>query len=226
MPIHINLLAEAQYEEDLRRRDPVKRGIWFGCILVGAVLLWSLSLQIRIMAENSRLKGMEKHWQTQSAEYHRIQQNEKDRREIDLTLADLTRLGTNRFLWGSLLNSLQHSTLEDVQLTRFRSEQAYIPTEEVKSKTNESGRVVLGRPGYVTEKTTLWFDAKDSSAAPGDQVAKFKEILANAAFFQRTAGKSNEFVLRNLSAPAMDGESGKAAVMFSLECRLPERTIN
>ena len=41
MPIHINLLAEAQAAEELRRRDPVKRAIFIGISLVIVALMWS-----------------------------------------------------------------------------------------------------------------------------------------------------------------------------------------
>ena len=36
----INLLAEAQAAEELRRRDPVKRATWLGAFLVAAILAW------------------------------------------------------------------------------------------------------------------------------------------------------------------------------------------
>ena len=55
MPIRINLLAEAQAAEDLRRRDPVKRSIYVAVCFVVMVLVWISSLQVKIMADNSRL---------------------------------------------------------------------------------------------------------------------------------------------------------------------------
>ena len=45
MPIRINLLAEAQAAEELRRKNPVKRGIWIGGFLVLVVILWIAKLQ-------------------------------------------------------------------------------------------------------------------------------------------------------------------------------------
>ena len=49
MPIRINLLAEAQIAEDLRRRDPVKRAIFVGALLVVLALVWSSSLQLEVV---------------------------------------------------------------------------------------------------------------------------------------------------------------------------------
>lgn len=225
MPIHLNLLAEAQAEEELRRRDPVKRAIWLGGFLACLLLIWSGWLQIRIVTEKSRLNNLENHWKTQAKTYQQIIDNEQNLMETCSKLKDLQRLATNRFLWGTVLNSLQQSTLPDVQLLRFSAQQSYTLTEGVKQTVSESGRVKLGKPAYVTEKITLLLDAKDASGMPGDRVGEFKEILANTPFFKSVFGRTNEFVLKNLSAPTLDSESGRMAVLFSLECRLPERTI-
>ena len=51
MPIRINLLAEAQAAAELRRKNPVKRGIWIGSFLVCVVLLWIAKLQLDISFE-------------------------------------------------------------------------------------------------------------------------------------------------------------------------------
>jgi hypothetical protein len=225
MPIYLNLLAEAQAEEEMRRHDPVKRAIWLGGFLAGLLLVWSGWLQIRIIAEKGRLNSLESRWKTQAKTYQQIIDNERDLREIDLKLTDLQRLATNRFLWGTVLNSLQQSVVDDVQLRRFSAQQNHAMTEEVKQTVSESGRVKLGKPACVTEKITLQLDAKDASATPGDQVGKFKETLAHSPFFQKVLGQTNQFVLKNLSSPMLDSESGRMAVVFSLECRLPERFI-
>jgi hypothetical protein len=55
MPIKINLLAEAQIAEDLRRSDPVKRAIFIGALLVALALVWSSSLQLEAMIAKSEL---------------------------------------------------------------------------------------------------------------------------------------------------------------------------
>ena len=47
MPIRINLLAEQQAAEELRRRDPVKRAIWVAGFFVVVVVVWSGYLQFK-----------------------------------------------------------------------------------------------------------------------------------------------------------------------------------
>ena len=225
MPLHLNLLAEAQAEEELRRRDPVKRGIWVGALLVGLVLLWIGLLQIKIISEKGQLSGFEALLARQINDYQRITQNENALADLSNKLSDLERLSTNRFLWGSLLNALQKSTAPDVRLVTFRSEQTHLITEEIKPKVNsETGKIIIGKPGSCVERIRLQFDARDASPTPGDQVGKYKEALTSSPYFRRLLGKTNDIALRNLSPPTLDGESGKTIVMFTLDCRVPDKT--
>ena len=62
MPIRINLLAEAHAAEELRRKDPVKRGIYGAVVVVSCVLIWALTLQLKIMAAKHELPH--KFWET------------------------------------------------------------------------------------------------------------------------------------------------------------------
>ncbi len=224
MPLRLNLLAEAQAEEELRRRDPVKRGIMIGIGLVILVLLWAGFLQFRIMRKQSQISEIEVSLALQSKNFKKITQNQKDLNALNWRLRELERYSTNRFLWGNLLNALQKCTVPGVQLTRFLSEQTHFAIEEIKPKTNnETGRVIAGKPGECIEKIRLQFDASDASAAPGDQVGNYKAALANSDYFRRLLGKTNEIALRNLGAPMVDG-GGKTVVLFTLDCRVPEKT--
>ena len=226
MPISINLLAEAKAEEDLRRRDPVKRAIWAGLALICLVLLWSSTLYIRIISEQSVLNGMENQLASQGKNYQKLLQNEKELAEITHKLGDMERIYTNRFLWGSVLNAIQQSVINDVQLLTFHGEQNYVLTPETKPVANENGKIVaFGKAGYVTQKISLEWSASDTSATPGDQVGKYKEALKNTAFFSSHLDNSSEITLKNLSPPSIDGESGKTVVMFSLECKLPDKVV-
>jgi hypothetical protein len=137
-------------------------------------------------------------------------------------LAALHQLAASRFLQAPVLNALQKSTVDDVQLTRLRTEQSYLLTEATKAVTN-STRITPGKPARVTERITITLDARDTAATPGDQVARFKTGIAEQAYFKELLGGTNEVRLANLSAPQATGP-GKPYVSFSLECRLPEKT--
>jgi Tfp pilus assembly protein PilN len=135
MPIRLNLLAEAQAEEELRRRDPVKRSIWLAGLLVCCVLVWSGILLIKSFTLRSTLNQIESRLGGQNNRYQQIVENQKHLAEVQQRLQALHRLAANRFLWGNVLNALQQATLDDVQLNRFRSAQNYTATEETKPKT-------------------------------------------------------------------------------------------
>src|SRR5712675_2303147 len=116
MPIHINLLAEVQAAEELRRRDPVKRGFWIAGFLVFLVVVWVISQQVEIMRANKSLLGLDTKLNSQAKEFNQILENQKKLIETNRKLGSLQQLATNRFLLGTVLDALQHATLEDVQL--------------------------------------------------------------------------------------------------------------
>jgi len=202
MPITINLLAEAKVEEDLRRRDPVKRALWAALLLVCLMLLWSSTLYIRIIGERSVLTGMQDQLASQGKDYKQLLANEKDLADINHKLGDLEKIYTSRFLWGPLLNSLQQSVINDVQLLSFHGDQSYVLTAESKPVLNDTGRLIAsGKAGGVTERMMLEWNASDSSATPGDQVGKYKEALSKTEFFSNHLDKTSEITLKKPLTP-------------------------
>jgi hypothetical protein len=222
MPIRINLLAEARIAEELRRRDPAKRAIFAGALLVALALVWSSSLLLKEMLAKKDLASVQNDIQTRTNECDRILANTKKIADSQTKLDDLKKLSAARFLQGSLLNALQQATAPGVQLTRLRVNQAYSYTEGTKPQTIDFG-VVPGRPPVVTEKVVVTLDAKDSSANPGDQVNKFNDAVARQPYFQTMLDKTNGLRLAGLSAP-QTGPDGKPYVLFTLECRYPAQS--
>jgi hypothetical protein len=220
MPIRINLLAEAHALEELRRRDPVKRAIWVGICLVLLVLAWSSSLQLKAMIAKGDLNHLTAQISTRTNEYQLVLANQQKLSDMNKKLVALQELATNRFLKGNLLDALQHATIDDVQLMRLRTEEAFVYNEEIKPKTNSNDRIIPGKPASVTEKVVVTLDAKDSSA-DGDQMNKLQQLIGLSPYFQSVLGKTNQVRLGNLSPPQV-GE--KPFVLFSLECRYPEKT--
>jgi Tfp pilus assembly protein PilN len=217
MPIRINLLAEAQELEELRRRDPVKRAMWVGAMLVVGMLAWSLWLQGRSLLAKNELNRLESRISSHSKEYESVLENQKKLREVNQKLGGLQQLATNRFLHGNVLNAFQQATLDEVQLTRLKTDVAYILTEEAKPKTN-ANRVTPGKPAFVTERITLTIEAKDAKS--GDSVNTYREMLANSPYFKEVLSRTNEFRLTLLGTPTPQTRT----VPFSVECRFPEKT--
>ncbi len=224
MPIRLNLLAEAQAAEELRRRDPVKRAIWIGALLVALMLVWSSSLKFKAMLVTSELGRIESQIQSRAKDYQVILNDQNKTAEILRKLAGLRQLSSQRLLQGNLLNALQYTTVDDVQLTRLRVDQLYSLTEGTKSKTNDVNVVIPGRPPTSTEKVTLTLEGTDTSANPGDQLNRFKDTLATNSYFKQVLASANAINLRNLAPPAPVPLTGKRGVLFTLECRYPEKT--
>ncbi len=222
MAIRINLLAEAQALEELRRRDPVKRAIWAGAGLVFIMLAWSSSLQLKAMMAKGELNRVNSQLGARTNEFQLVLASQNKLIQANRKLSSLQQMATNRLLHGTLLNALQQTTIDDVQLVRLRTEEAYALNEEVKPKTNSNDHVIPGRPASVTERITVTLDAKDSGVNPGDQVNKFKHVVSESPYFQSALGKTNEVRLANLSPP--HSMEGKPFVLFTLECRYPEKT--
>ncbi len=223
MPIRINLLAEAQAREESRRRDPVKRALWAGLVLVILLLAWSSSLQLKAMIAKGDLGRVDAQLAARTNEFQAVLDNQQKLAEINHRLGSLQQLATNRLLHGSLLNALQQATIDDVQLMRLKTEQGYVASEELKPKTNANGKVVPGKPATVTERIVLSLEARDSGANTGDQVNRFKQTLGESPYFQATLGKTNDVRLVSLSPPQVLTD-GRPFVLFTLECRYPEKT--
>jgi Tfp pilus assembly protein PilN len=223
MPIRINLLAETQAQEEMRRRDPVKRAIWVGAFAGALMLVWSSSLQLKAMFAKGELNKLQSELRSHTNEYAQVQESQKRLDDVNTKLGALRQLTANRLLNASILNALQRTTIEDVQLIRLKTEHVYALVEETKPKTN-ANRIIPGKPANITEKITLTLEAKDSGPNPGDQVNKFQEAIADCSYFQGVLGKTNVVRLTNIGTPQPGTEGNKPFVLFTLECRYPEKT--
>jgi hypothetical protein len=212
MPIHLNLLAETQAADELRRRDPVKRMIFSGVLVVALIFVWWSYLQLRVMVANSNLSQVEAQIQSHTNAYQVVMVNQKKIADAKANLAALQKLANSRFLEGNLLNALQHATVPGVQLLRLAVSQTYLASTGGDPQTN----------GPVTEKIVVSLDAQDFSSDPGEQVNRFKDAVNQEPYFKTALGKTNVVRLTNLSAPQVD-PSGKPSVQFTLQCAYPDR---
>ena len=222
MPIRINLLAEALAEDDLRRRDPVKRAIFIGVFLVALSLVWFSSTWLEYMLDKQQLNRVEADIQAHTNDYALVQANSKKISETQNRMDALQQLSNARFLQGNLMNGLQQTYVPNVQLNRLRVEQSYSASTAIPAKTNSFG-IVPGRPPLVTEHIVLTLDAKDFSPNPGDQVNHFKEALLKQDFFKPNIDATNGIRLASLSPVQIPSDS-KPFVLFTLECRFLDKT--
>jgi hypothetical protein len=207
MAIHLNLLAEAQAAEDLRRRDPVKRVIIAGVLIVACLLAWSSIVQVKVMLANNQLSQAQFSIDASTEAYQTAIANNQKIAAAKLKISQLQKLVNARMLQGNLLNALQKVSVDYVQLTGLRVDQSFYQS---------------GKPPSVTEQIMVTLSARDYSPNPGDQVAKFSAALARQSYFQNMLDKTNGIRLADESAPQQDA-NGKGFVSFTLECHFPDK---
>ena len=224
MPIRINLLAEAQAAAELRRKNPVKRGIWIGSFLGCEGLLWIAKLQLDISFEKHNYSSIEEDWKTKMAKYSAVTNEQARTIEVEQKLAQLDRLSTNRFLWAPVLNALQKTMVDHVQVTGLRGAQAFVKEE---GRDVGSGAKKSHIPEAMIEKVSLSIEAKDLK--PGDQnYTKFKESLCTFDFFERRLNRRDGFVMDGILGPlTVDPvDPSRQFVTFTLASHFPASRRN
>lgn len=221
MPIRLNLLAESQALEDMRRRDPVKRALLVGIGLVTIAVVWSASLFVKAVAYKTEISSLEKVMEQHASQNKEVMNNLKQIGEIKQKLAALDKLSTNRFLVANLLNALQQTTMDDVQLARLKLDDTLILSDEVKATPGHAAR-----PASVTERPLLTLDARDSCAKPGDLIPKFQQKIAAAQYFDAMLNKADQERVHLKEGSYREiqmGVDGRPFQPFSLECRFKEK---
>ena len=214
MPIRINLMAERQAAEELRRRDPVKRAIWAGAVLVAVVLLYSLSLQYKLMQAGNDLDSYESRWKAKEKQYSQATNNLTQIKKVEDNLAALQQLAANRFLWATPLDALQRAMVDAIQVTRLASDMNYTYAEAttVDKKT---------RPATTTEEIKITIDAKDFKPSEQND-SKFQESIARSPYFGSKLA-TNGLIMIGRAPTQTDPESGKTFRTFTLEGRYPKK---
>jgi hypothetical protein len=218
MPIKINLLAEAQADEELRRKDPVKRAILAAVLVVSGALVWSSGIQAKILARKAEANGLAAGWKRIEKDYLTAVESRRRALEAEEKLTALQHLTTNRFLWGTALNALQQTlnAIDDVQVLRVKTEQTYTLIDDPKHTPG-------AKPATATEKITFTLDGSDSSPQPGSKINKFKASIAGEPYFQANLHKTNGVTLLSFSPPQIDAGSRTPLVKFSLGLIFPEK---
>ena len=226
MPIRINLLAEQQAADELRRRDPVKRATWVGGLLVGVLAVWSGYLQVRLMAATSEVNRYEAEWKKLESDYKKVSANMEAAAEAERKWAALQALAKNRFLWANPLNALQFVmvTVDEVQITALKTSQSYAITEAVKPSTNAVGVVSRGKPGTSREKVMFTLDGKDTSKEAKDPARfyKLQEAINNNPYFKTNQVKA-QLITRSPDQPDPNNPTKRFST-FTLGCEFPENT--
>jgi hypothetical protein len=218
MPIRINLLAEQQALEEMRRRDPVKRAIWVAVLLVALFAVWIGLTQLRVMRAGVALRAEEAALANVEKEAKTVQADRTQTIEIERKLDALHELAVNRFLLAPPLNAIQQCMVTNIQVTRIRSDQSYALTEAIRPKP---GAAIKPKPATSTERIAIHIQAQDFGQ-PAGQYSAFIDTISRFPYFKENLASPNG--VRLVDPPTPQGEPGRrSSVVFSIECRYPEK---
>jgi len=225
--ISLNLLADELEAAETRRLDPVRRGFWVAAAAVAIMLLWAAWLGLQFL-------GAGRHLAKQESELKEIQNQARESLtitgeagEIERTLAALQRVGTNRFLWATTLNALQHTAIPEIQFHRLRMEQTVIAPPAPKpaaknAKTGKAGSTNSTPPAI--ERTVLTIQAKNYGEV--QSMDRFIETVSSHPFFTNALRREQPVSLANLQPRQVDpADPSKSFLLFTTECVYSERTL-
>lgn len=125
MAIRINLLAEQQEAEELRRKDPVKWSLYVGAAIILIVIAWSIWVQLGVGSARAQLREKELEYNRREPEFLVASNAVAETREMEFRLDALERYRTNRFFWSPALSALQFATAEQVRLVEIKAGQKF-----------------------------------------------------------------------------------------------------
>ena len=179
-----------------------------------------VNLQLNISFENRNYTAIKGDWESKMTKYATVTNEQMQTGEVERKLSQLDYLSTNRFLWGPVLNALQQSVIEQVQVTKLSGEQTYAREDSHIVNVGTTRKVI---PAVTTEKISLSIAAKDLK--PNDQnYTKYKESLCSYSYFAKRLGRRDGFVMDGvLSQLTIDPlDPNRQFVTFTLATHFPE----
>jgi len=224
MPIKLNLLAEAQAAEEMRRKDPVRYAFYCSGIIILIALGWIGMNQMLISGKTKEIAGLQDSWNRMKPQYNLVQSNLAIVNEINQQLNLLTNYVTNRFLWANVLNALQQCVTNvstNVQLTRFRTDHNFQVTPP--SVAVKDGKKIVV-PGSSIETIKFIIDVKDYGKDDEDNITRLREAIATFPFFRDNLDKTRGVRLESLSPRVSDpSDPARPYVVFTIECQFQNR---
>jgi hypothetical protein len=126
MPIRINLLAEQQAAEEARRKDPVKRAIWIGSVLVFATIVWAMMEHLELTQRRSELTNLEAQFKKADDSARRVRDTLAEAGDLEDRIRALEKYSTNRILWASTLDGFQKASMEQIRFKAIETNQRYL----------------------------------------------------------------------------------------------------
>ncbi len=221
MPIRINLLAEQQYQEELRWKDPLKRAI-FGCVLaILMVLSWYGWLMMRHGFANSEIARQEGELKAMADNVGSASGNKDAILKIERNINDLNRMATNRVLWASFMNVLQKNALTKVPINSVQVSQTY----EYTAAVMENKRIKS--LSSATEHIRVTIAARDYGRREDALYSKFVDQLKEDPWMKKHLAEQGGITLGGFSAPTPDKDKpGEAFQSFTMFCNFKRHVRN
>ncbi|MEW6305705.1 MAG: pilus assembly protein PilM [Verrucomicrobiota bacterium] len=214
----INLLAEEQEAEELRRRDPMRWGFRAAAVLVMLMFVWVALVGLRIHYAKTELASRRDDLQTLEKTSQLIASNAQKAGELEHVLSVLDRHVTNRFLWAPTLDALQYTTLSNIQIVHLSIDRNVVNYDPPRSP----GRPTA--PGTSTETITLNIQAKDYGENP--TIDAFIEAITASPYFKQNLRNLNSVRLKDRSSAQVDPlDPSRTFVLFTIECIFRDRTL-
>jgi hypothetical protein len=219
MPLQINLLAEQQLEEEMRRKDPVKRGYWAAALVAVLALIWVFSLQMTLWVAKSTTARAKIELESREKKASQVRTNLITTGNVERKLQSLNELAVNRVLWAPVLDALQFCMVDNIQVLNLRVNQKYTVDPGVRANVRAGIKEVSASS---REQIVLLINAKCYAAE--DQIMLFKRNIQNHANFKSVFTNDNSVRMTPPSLRQQDpADPSRSFVTFSLECYYPEK---
>jgi len=167
MPIRINLLAEQQTAEEMRRRDPVKRVLYLGVALTLLMLLWVGLTGVNVGLARHELSGYETRLKKVEEQSKSVKNNQTSLNDMDSKIQALDKYQRSRFFWATFLDAVQGVSLETIRLMEIKAEQRYSAGEAIKFySTNVSVAMITPPPAWKFWAGTPKLQSLQNQVAP------------------------------------------------------------
>jgi Tfp pilus assembly PilM family ATPase len=221
--VQINLLADQIEARARRRRDPVRLCAWSAAAAIILMLAWAGYIRMNLTEVTNQMATLEAELKSLKAKASDAAKLTSDAKRTVNAVAAMEQHATNRFLFAPVLNALQQTGGNDVQVIHVSIQQAtqYVPGVRASSK---GGVRVPAKRGYVAEKNTLLIQAKNfADPKSGDA---FLDEIATQEYFQTNLRKVNPVLLKNRMPRQVDPlDPDKTFTLFTIECSYPERIL-
>lgn len=111
-------MTDVLAEQDLRKKDPVKRTLFIGALVVALMMVWFSSSLLQHMVANNNLAQVQLEIQNHTNDYNVAIANLRTLHAGESRVKALNDLTSARFLQGNLMNALQQLYVSNVNLMR------------------------------------------------------------------------------------------------------------